>query len=118
MVDALAFIDDLFFQAKLVETAKQLGMELRACSTPDALNSELVHGAPNLALVDLNAKSDPFAAIAQLKSQAPATPIIAFVSHVQLDLMERARAAGCEVMPRSKFTRELATILARAKSHQ
>ena len=31
---------------------------------------------------------------------------------------EKARAAGCaEVMPRSKFTRDLATILARAKSH-
>ena len=118
MVDVLAFIDDLFFQAKLLETAKQLGVEFRACCTLDALKSELTRSAPNLAIVDLNAKSDPFAAIEQLKLQTPTVPVIAFVSHVQLDLIERARAAGCEVMPRSKFTRELATILARAKSHQ
>jgi hypothetical protein len=36
---------------------------------------------------------------------------------VQVDLAARARAAGCaEVMPRSKFTQNLATILAQAKS--
>jgi hypothetical protein len=42
---------------------------------------------------------------------------VGFLSHVQIDLAEQARAAGCsEVMPRSKFTKDLATILARAKS--
>ena len=44
-------------------------------------------------------------------------PLIAFLSHVQTELAEKARAAGCtQVMPRSQFTRELATILAQANS--
>jgi hypothetical protein len=35
-----------------------------------------------------------------------------------VELAEQARAAGCtDVMPRSKFTQHLATILAHAKSH-
>jgi hypothetical protein len=43
--------------------------------------------------------------------------VIAFLSHVQTDLAERARAAGCQdVMPRSKFTQNLAEILRGAKS--
>jgi hypothetical protein len=42
---------------------------------------------------------------------------VGFLSHVQTELAELARAAGCQdVMPRSKFTAELAQILGRAKS--
>ena len=117
MAQVVAFVDDLFFQAKLAETAKRLGIELRACSTADALVAEVSKGAAKLVVVDLNARDHPLTAIARLQEMNAAVPLIAFVSHVQQDLAERARAAGCrEVMPRSKFTRDLATILARAKS--
>ena len=117
MAGVLAFLDDIFFQAKIVETAKQLGVELRACATPDAFAREMAVGEPHLLLIDLNARSDAFDAITRAKAEAPAVPLIGFLSHVQTELAERARAAGCtEVMPRSKFTRDLATILARGKS--
>jgi CheY-like chemotaxis protein len=117
MADVVALLDDLFFQAKLLETAKQVGVELRACTTPDALDAEIAKSAPRLIVVDLNALSDPFQAIERLQASGGKIPLIAFLSHVQVDLAERARAAGCnDVMPRSKFTRDLATILARAKS--
>jgi CheY-like chemotaxis protein len=117
MADVVALIDDLFFQAKIVETAKHLGVELRICGTPDALLAEITNQLPKLIVVDLNARSEPLAAIERLPTNARAIPLVAFLSHVQTDLAERARAAGCrEVMPRSVFTRELATILARAKS--
>jgi len=44
-------------------------------------------------------------------------PIVGFLSHVQTDLAEKARAAGCtEVLPRSQFTAKLADILSRAKT--
>jgi CheY-like chemotaxis protein len=117
MADVLAFLDDIFFQSKLVETAKQLGVELRTCAAVDAFVTELAQTKPNLLVIDLNARADAFDAIARAKANAQAVPMIAFLSHVQTELAERARAAGCEdVMPRSKFTRDLATILARAKS--
>jgi CheY-like chemotaxis protein len=118
MADAVALIDDLFFQAKVIETAKHLGVSLRVCGTPDALLTAIAQQAPRLIIVDLNARSQPLTAIQRLPDAARAIPLIAFLSHVQTDLAENARAAGCrEVMPRSAFTRDLATILARAKSH-
>jgi CheY-like chemotaxis protein len=117
MADVVALIDDLFFQAKVIETAKHLGVELRICGTSDALLGEIEKQSPRLILVDLNARSEPVTTIERLPASAREIPLVAFLSHVQTDLAERARAAGCrEVMPRSVFTRDLATILARAKS--
>ena len=117
MAEVLALMDDLFFQAKLAETAKQLGVEVRVCGTPDALVAEFTKAATKLVIVDLNARNAPLDAVARLQSTSRGIPLVAFLSHVQTDLAERARAAGCtEVMPRSQFSRELATILSRAKS--
>lgn len=117
MADVVALVDDLFFQSKMMETAKQVGVELRACSTPEALASEISGVAPRLVVIDLNAKGNPIEALRQVQLLGGEIPLIAYLSHVQTDLAESARATGCrEVMPRSKFTRELATILARAKS--
>lgn len=118
MADVAALIDDIFFQAKVAETAKHLGIELKMCTSADAFGTEIAKGEPKLILIDLNARVDPFDAVAAARASAPDVPLIAFLSHVQTDLADKARAAGCtEVMPRSKFTRDLATILARAKSH-
>jgi CheY-like chemotaxis protein len=117
MAQVLALIDDLFFHAKVQETAKQLGVQLRICTTAEALLTELEKEAPKLVVVDLNARSNPFSVIEQVQGTGRAVPLIAFLSHVQTELAERARAAGCrEVMPRSQFTRDLATILSRVKS--
>ena len=117
MAQVLALIDDIFFQAKLLEAAKQLGVEVRTCATPEALDSELAKARPNLVVVDLNARASPLDAVRRVQAYGREIPLIGFLSHVQLELAERARAAGCgEVMPRSKFTQNLATILARAKS--
>src|ERR1700733_14364730 len=104
MADVVALVDDLFFQAKLLETAKQVGVEVRACTTPDALESEVGRSTPRLVVIDLNARAEPFTALERMHASDSKIPLIAFLSHVQVDLAERARAAGCrEVMPRSKF---------------
>jgi CheY-like chemotaxis protein len=118
MADVVALIDDLFFQAKVIETAKHLGIDLRICGTPDALLAEIGQRAPGLIVVDLNARSQPLSAIEHLPASAREIPVVAFLSHVQTDLAAKARAAGCrEVMARSLFSQNLATILARGKSH-
>ena len=118
MACVLAFVDDLFFQAKILETAKQVGVDVRTFTTPDALLAAIRKKPPNLVLVDLNARNKPVEAIELVRRAAPEMPLISFLSHVQVDLAQRATAAGSsKVMPRSQFTRELATILAQAKSH-
>ncbi|HWX39410.1 MAG TPA: hypothetical protein VNY09_09200 [Candidatus Sulfotelmatobacter sp.] len=120
MADAIALIDDLFFLAKVRETAKQTGVALETASTGEQFVKAASVSPSALLLVDLNARQGALDAVEQLCSpDAGGNPrrVIAFLSHVQTELAERARAAGCEdVMPRSKFTQNLAEILRGAKS--
>jgi DNA-binding NarL/FixJ family response regulator len=119
MADAIVLIDDLFFQAKLFETAKQTGTTLETVASGDLLVKAAALSPTALIIVDLNARQGALEAVEKLGANAPGNPrrMIAFLSHVQTDLAQRARAAGCqEVMPRSKFTENLAAILRGAKS--
>lgn len=111
----VALMDDLFFQMKVAETAKQLGLELKVAANGDALQG-LLEPPPKLVIVDLNARSQPIAAIERLRSVQKDLPVVGFLSHVQRDLAAQAEAAGCnQVMPRSAFTQNLAAILGAAK---
>ena len=112
----IALMDDIFFQMKVAETAKHLGLEFKVATNVDALMS-LLEPAPQLVIVDLNARSKPVEAIAKVRAAAKDVRVVAFLSHVQRELAEQARAAGCEeVMPRSSFTQNLAEILSPAKT--
>lgn len=116
MTDVVALVDDVFFQAKLFETARQVGVTLKAVASGDALLAETQQGAPRLVIVDLNARQGPLEAIEHLRATGNQAPVIAFLSHVQTELAERARAAGCQqVMPRSKFSQDLPAIFAQVK---
>jgi CheY-like chemotaxis protein len=137
----LALIDDLFFRARVAEVARHVGVEFEVAPSPDALVAASQTNAParpTLIVIDLNAGSAPtfggiapsangpqtaaasqkgIEALERLRAAGNQTPVVAFLSHVQLDLAERARAAGgAEIMPRSKFSQNLAEILSRAKS--
>ena len=137
MADTIALIDDLFFQAKVRETAKHTGVTIETATTGEQLLKAAEASPEALILVDLNARQGALDAVVQLcaqdkqaqaacpsdgqagrpRQQSNPRRVIAFLSHVQTDLAERARAAGCEeVMPRSKFTQNLAEILRGAKS--
>jgi CheY-like chemotaxis protein len=117
MAQVLALVDDLFFQAKILETAKYVGVTVRTSTTGEALLAEIAKEAPKLVIVDLNARGAPVHAIEQVRAMSPSLPLIAFLSHVKTELAQQARTAGCtQVMARSQFTHELATILARANS--
>ena len=117
MADVLALVDDLFFQAKMTETARRVGVALQTVASGDALVAAAAPQAHRLVLVDLNARQGALAAVEQLRASGNAQPIVGFLSHVQTELAEKALAAGCqEVLPRSKFTADLAEILGRAKS--
>lgn len=128
MADVVALVDDLFFQAKMLETARQVGVELKTVTTGEAFLAEALETGqaggqqtektlPALLIVDLNARCGALEALERLRAAGNQKPVLAFLSHVQVGLAERARAAGCQqVLPRSKFTRELAAILSGAKS--
>ena len=111
----VALMDDLFFQMKLAETAKQLGVEVKVATNSEAFMG-LMESEPKLVIVDLNARSQPLQAIEKLRQSRKDIRVVAFLSHVQTELAAQARTAGCdEVMPRSSFTQNLAAILSAAK---
>jgi DNA-binding NarL/FixJ family response regulator len=101
-------IDDLFFSSKLREIAKSLGTEAVVCQSSSAVPPEVGH-----VFVDLSAtRFDPIVEIGNLKKLSPSIPITAFVSHVQIDMKERAQKAGAdEVVPRSAFAQRVSEVL-------
>lgn len=116
MAEIFAFVDDIFFQAKMMETAKQVGVELKSFATGEALLAEWKKQPPKLIVVDLNARQSSMEVIVAVRASRAEIRIIGFFSHVQTELAQRARDSGCtEVMPRSKFTKDLAAIFSRAK---
>lgn len=115
MSRVVALMDDLFFQMKLAETAKQLGVDVKVATNGDALMS-LMESAPKLVIVDLNARSQPLQVIEKVRQNNKDVRVVAFLSHVQTQLAAQAQAAGCtEVLPRSNFTQNLAAILNASK---
>ena len=115
MADVIALMDDLFFQMKVAETAKHLGLEFKVAGNGDALLA-LLERHPKLIIIDLNARSGPIQGIERLRAANNGARVVAFLSHVQGELAAQARAAGCDqVLARSSFTQNLATILGAAK---
>lgn len=115
----VCFIDDLFFLAKIQETARKLGIKVEFAKaekeTIDRLTSE-EEQKPSLIIFDLNnANAKPLTTIPKLKNKLKKqTSIVGFLSHLQGDLKVKAQEAGCDmVVPRSAFSQNLPALLRR-----
>lgn len=110
----LAVVDDLFFMAKIQQTARQLNVALETVA-PGAVASSLAAGGVSAILLDLNHRSG--AAVSVLKTlkgdaRIRGIPVVGFLSHVQADLAKAAHAAGCDVvLARSAFSQQLPSLL-------
>src|SRR5215467_2402011 len=113
-----AFVDDLFFVAKIQEISRKLNVKVEFVKTDKeiAQKTENSEEKPTLIIVDLNSNGiKPLPVIAKMRSKfKKSTSIVGFVSHVQGDLKMKAQEAGCDVvMPRSAFSQNLPNILRR-----
>jgi CheY-like chemotaxis protein len=113
-----AFVDDLFFVAKIQEVSRKLNVKVEFVKTDKdiAEKTENMEEKPSLIIVDLNSNGiKPLPVITKMRSKyKKATSIVGFVSHVQGDLKVKAQEAGCDVvMPRSAFSQNLVSILRR-----
>jgi DNA-binding NarL/FixJ family response regulator len=114
-----AFVDDLFFLAKIQETARKMNVKVEFVKTEKDLNERMGQNGddkPALIIFDLNnVSAKPLTIIPKLKTKLKkATNIIGFLSHVQGELKMKAQEAGCDmVVPRSAFSQNLAQILRR-----
>ena len=113
----LAFITDLFFQAKVAETAKQVGVPIKIVTSLYKFIPELEE-KPSLVVIDLAARGiDSQALISQVKSSIPDLPVVAYAAHVDAELLERAAAAGAdEAMSRSEFSKKLPELLSKTET--
>ena len=109
-------VDDMFFLAKIRETARQLKVSIELAKTDKEL-LEKMDPAPALIILDLNSLGlKPLPTIGKLrhKQELKRTPIIGFLNHLQADLKLKAQEAGCNlVMPRSAFSQNLPGLLRR-----
>ena len=114
------FIEELFFIAKIQETAKKLGVKVAFIKNDKDALAELTDGddtdKPALIVFDLNnANAKPLTLIPKLKAKLKrSASIVGFLSHLQGDLKAKAVEAGCDVvMPRSAFSQNLPNLLRR-----
>ncbi|MGC2638111.1 MAG: response regulator, partial [Acidobacteriaceae bacterium] len=114
------FIEDLFFFAKINETARKLGIKVAFVKNEPETIAKILESPedarPSLIVFDLNnAAAKPMTLIPKLKSKLKrGTSVIGFLSHLQGDLKAKAVEAGCDiVMPRSAFSQNLPTLLRR-----
>ena len=102
-------IDDLIFETMIRGAARASGWHIECAATTARLTKVVSDHSATLNI----APADPIAAIGSLRLLNPPPRILAFVSHVDRDIAERARRAGAdEVLPRSRFTNELPQLLA------
>ena len=114
-----AFVDDLFFQAKIQETARKLNVKVEFVKNEKDLSDRVQQNGeekPSLIIFDLNnVNAKPLILIPKLKTKLKkGTSIIGFLSHVQGDLKQKAHEVGCDmVLPRSAFSQNLPQLLRR-----
>jgi hypothetical protein len=114
------FIEDLFFLAKIQETARKLGVKVEFVKGDKEVVSRILDSPeserPTLLVFDLNnLNAKPMTLIPKFKTKfKKAVSIIGFLSHLQGDLKMKGTEAGCDVvMPRSAFSQSLPNLLRR-----
>lgn len=111
MAQVIAAIPDLFFRAKVLETAKALSVSLDVARDADELLQQVRAEKPRLVLMDLQAdKLQPLDTIVALEG----IPVVGFLAHEKVELRDQALAAGCgEVLTKGQFSASLPSILRR-----
>jgi CheY-like chemotaxis protein len=112
----LAAVDDLFFLAKIRQTAGVLALAIEQVD-PGKIEERVAQGHVRAIILDLNHRSGTaLETLRALKANLATRqlPVLGFVSHVQSDIIDAARAAGCDqVLARSAFAGELPRLLAK-----
>lgn len=115
----LVLLDNLFFAAKINQAAGTTGFEAIYVKDAEQGLEKALDKNPRLIIVDLNSNTgSPLVLIKTLKSneQLKNIPVIGFVSHVNMELQDQAREAGCDrVLARSVFEQSLIRLLTEMK---
>ncbi len=118
MAAVLILSADLMFGSRLLSSLGDGGHEAELIGDQDALRRRLAAGsdpAPEILVFDLtDDRLDGAATLEALRAEEllGSLPVVAFFSHVETDVRERAQAAGFDlVVPRSRMAREAAAVI-------
>ena len=111
----VAAVDDMFFASKIRATSESLGVDVKFVRTLEQLSAAATETKPDLIVVDLHTQTIDVVALAEMvraNEELRTVPLMGFFSHVEVELQRAAIEAGYDqVIPRSVFSRDLATIL-------
>jgi CheY-like chemotaxis protein len=112
MAQVVAAVPDLFFRSRVLETAKALSVSVEVARDADEVLRTVRAEKPRLVLMDLQAAAlQPLETLQSLMG----IPVVGFLAHEQLELREKALAAGCaEVLTKGQFSAKLSELLGRA----
>ena len=119
----LAAVQDIFFAAKITAAAQRVGVNVEFIREEEKL-LQAAESSSSVVIIDLNNSGLNWAALVPKlkaipqKSNVHDVQIIAYLSHVQRDLMRQAHKAGCDlVLPRSVFSQQLDDLLRQRSCH-
>jgi hypothetical protein len=106
----VAVVKDLFFVARIRETARLAGVPLVFARTPDELSATLAQ-QPRMALIDLTGGFD-YGTVFDTLDAAPSRPqILAFTTHALARQTQPWHARCDRVVTKETLTAELPTLL-------
>ena len=107
--------DDMFFSSKIESAAKHLDIVMIKVKNHEEFQDKIEGKIIDLVIIDLASKGiDAEDLFTKLKSfpEHKGTFCIGYLPHVQRELASKFREKGVDlVIPRSKFSREMSTII-------
>lgn len=107
----VAVVRDLFFVARIRETARLVGTPLTFARTPEELAATLAPEAPALVIVDLTTSGWDYDAIFDALAAAPDLPVLGFTTHALARATQPLHARCRRVVTKETLTQELPALL-------
>ncbi len=106
----VAVVRDLFFVARIRETARLAGVPLVFARSPEEIDAALAEGA-RLVLLDLTGDFDYTALFAAFERAAGRPPVLAYTTHALARQTQPWHARCDRVVTKETLTQELGTLL-------
>src|SRR5436190_6940757 len=113
----VALVDDLMMASRVETAGRASGWDVAFPATAEAFRAALAETPPALVLVGMSATRLPWESLVADIRRDPelaVIPVVAFGSHMDLPLRERALAAGCDrVVANSQVATDFPGVLRR-----
>jgi hypothetical protein len=107
----VAVVRDLFFVARIRETARLVGTPLTFARTPEEIRAALTAETPALAIVDLTTNDWDYDTIFGALAAAPEVPVLGFTTHALARATQPLHSRCRRVVTKETLTQELPALL-------